>query len=68
MLPLATELGLEGHGLGLRRLLCDTIRESPDRGTAIALSSIGADWISRLEGEVRLDVVDGRIIVVLDFA
>ena len=68
MLPLATEFRFEGHGLGLRRLFCDTIRQAPDGGTAIALSSIRANWIAGLEGEIRLDVIDGRVVVVLDLA
>ena len=68
MLPLLRELRLERPPLWLRCALGRTIWQSPYRGSTIAVLGFGPDWITGLEGEVRLDVVDGRVVVVLDLA
>jgi len=59
---------LKGHTTRLGRLLTGAIRQSPYARTAITVLRIRSQGISSLEGKVGLNVVDGRVVVVLDFA
>jgi hypothetical protein len=44
------------------------LQQTPDGRPAIAVAGTGSDWVSSLEGEVLLDAVYRREIVVLDLA
>jgi hypothetical protein len=53
---------------GGKALLRRPVDKTPDGGAAITVLRFGTDRIARLEGEVFLYIVDGREVVVLDFA
>jgi tRNA U55 pseudouridine synthase TruB len=59
---------LEFRQVDWKGALRGAIQQAPDRRSAIALGGVRAKRVSGLEGEVLLDIVDGRKIVILDFA
>lgn len=68
MLPLPRDLRNESHLLSFGCALRVTVGQRPYRGSTIAVFRVGPDRVAALEGEVPLDVVDGREIVILDLA
>lgn len=68
MLPLARELGAKGFLLRPLGPLRCAIWLGPYGASTIAVFGLGADGVTSLEREVWLDVVDGRIVVVLYLA
>lgn len=63
MLQLGLEFGFEGL---LRRV--GGVEQAPYRAASITVVGAGPDGVAGLEGEVWLNAVDGRKVVVLDFA
>jgi hypothetical protein len=51
-----------------KRFRSSSGEESPYTAAAIAAWRVGADGVASLEGEVFLDIGEGRVVVVFNFA